>query len=100
MNDRLENVFSFLTENRQFNHSLQDRFYQSVISPYNDTAEKVVSLLYHIANTQSQPKIDSLASFYKNVFQDTRCMSSMKMFIEKINPNKPINFENLYNGMK
>ena len=100
MNNRLENIFSFLTENRQFNHSLQNKFYLSVISTYNDTTEKVVSLLYHIANTQSQPKIDSLASFYKSVFQDTNCMTSMKNFIEKINPNKPLNFDSLYNGMK
>lgn len=100
MNDRFEIIFAFLNENRPFNHSLQDRFYQSVISPYNDTSEKIVSLLYHIANTQSQPKIDSLASFYKSVFQDSRCMTSMQNFIEKINPNKPLNFESLYNGMK
>lgn len=100
MNDKLENIFSFLTANRQFNHSLQERFYLSVISPYSDTTEKVVSLLYHIANSQSQPKIDSLASFYKSIFQDTQCMTSMQKFIEKINPNKQLNFDSLYNGMK
>ena len=100
MNDRLENIFTFLNENRQFNHFLQDRFYKSVISPYNDKTEKVISLLYHIANTQSQPQIDSLASFYKNIFQDTSCMTSMCKFINKINPNQPLNFDSLYNGMK
>lgn len=100
MKNRLGNIFTFLTENRQFNHSLQDRFYKSVISPYSETTEKVVSLLYHIANTQSQPKIDSLASFYKNIFQDTCCMTSMDKFIAKINPNQPLNFDSLYNGMK
>ncbi len=100
MNDILENIFSFLTENRQYNHSLQDRYYLSIISPYNDTTEKVASLLYHIANTQSQPKIDSLASFYKSVFQDVNCMTSMRKFIDKINPNKPLNFDSLYNGMR
>ncbi len=100
MNDRLKNIFNFLNENRQFNHTLQDRFYKSVISPYNDKTEKIISLLYHIANTQSQPKIDSLASFYKNIFQDTSCMTSMRKFIHKINPNQPLNFDSLYNGMK
>jgi hypothetical protein len=100
MKNRLENIFSFLTKNREFNQSLQGRSYLSVISPYNDTKEKVVSLLYHIANTQSQPKINSLASFYKSVFQDTHCMVSMESFIEKINPNKPLNFDSLFNGMK
>lgn len=100
MKDRLRNIFTFLTENREFNHALQDRFYKSVISPYNETKEKVVSLLYHIANTQSQPKIDSLAGFYKSIFHDTHCMTSMKRFIDKINPNQPLTFDSLYNGMK
>ncbi len=100
MNDKLENIFKFLTENREFNHSLQDRFYQSVISPYNGTQEKIVSLLYHIANTQSQPKIDSLASFYKSIFQNKSCMTSMRNFIEKINPNSLLNYDSLYNGLK
>lgn len=100
MNDRLENTFSFLTKNRQFNHLLQERFYHSVISPHSGTEAKIVSLLYHIANTQSQPKIDSLASFYKSIFQDTSCMSSMRNFIDKINPDRPLNFDSLYNGLK
>jgi hypothetical protein len=100
MNNKLKSIFSFLMENRQFNHSLQDRFYLSVILPYNNMTDKVVSLLYHIANTQSQPKIDSLASFYKSIFQDINCMISMKSFIEKINPNEPANFNSLYDGMK
>lgn len=100
MNLILTDIFTFLRENRQFNHSLQERFYHSIISPYSDTTDKVISLLYHIANTQSQPKINSLANFYKSVFNDTHCMTSMKMFIEKINPNKPLNYESLYLGMK
>lgn len=100
MKERLSNIFNFLNEHRQFNHSLQDRFYKSVICPYSETAEKVVSLLYHIANTQSQPNIDSLASFYKKIFQDTSCMTSMEKFIDKINPNQSLSFDSLYNGMK
>jgi hypothetical protein len=100
MDKKLENIFTFLNANRQFNHALQDRFYQSVIIPFNDKQNKVVSLLYHIANTQSQPKIDNLASFYKNIHQDKNCFSSFKNFIEKINPNSSVSFDSLYNGMK
>jgi hypothetical protein len=100
MNEKLETIFSFLNENRQFNHSLQNRFYKSVISPYNEKNEKVISLLYHIANTQSQPNIDRLASFYRSIFEETNCLNSMQDFIDKINPNQPKNFNSLYNGMK
>lgn len=100
MIDNLKRIFTFLTENRKFNQSLQNKFYLSVILPYTNTTEKVISLIYHIANTQSQPKIDSLARFYISVIQDTDCMTSMRSFIKKINPNKPLNFDSLYNGMK
>jgi hypothetical protein len=100
MDDKLGSIFSFLNKNRQFNQSLQNRFYLSVITPYSDNTDRVVSLLYHIANTQSQPKIDSLASFYKSIFQDINCMTSFKKFVKKINPDKPPNFDSLYNGMK
>jgi hypothetical protein len=99
MKERLEKIFNFLKQNRQFNLSLQARIYHSVIYPYNDTTEKVISLLYHIAKTQSQPKIDSLARFYKSIFEDTSCMTSMCKFIDKINPKKPLNYESLYKGM-
>ena len=96
----LKNIYAFLNENRQFNQSLQDRFYKSVIAPYDDTSEKIISLLYNIANTQSQPKIDSLSSFYKSIFNDTMCMTSMKSFIHKINPNQAVLYNSIYDGMK
>lgn len=86
--------------NREFNHDLQDRFYNSVIIPSNTREEKVISLLYHIANTQSQPKIDKLAKFYKIIHQDRNCFSSFRNFTQKINPRSAGNFNSLYNGMK
>ena len=51
-------------------------------------------------NTQSQPRIDNLAIFYKSIHQDINCFSSFRQFIEKIKHDSPINFEGLYNGMK
>jgi len=100
MDKKLDKIFTFLNTNRQFNQALQDRFYQSVIIPFNDNKGKVVSLLYHIANTQSQPKIDNLANFYKSIHQDTNYFSSFINFLGKINPGQPVNFDSLYNGMR
>lgn len=100
MDKKLEDIFTFLNTNRQFNHALQDRFYQSVVIPMSDKKDKVVSLLYHIANTQSQPKIDNLASFYRSIHEDLNCFYSFRNFIEKINPGSSINFDSLYKGMK
>jgi hypothetical protein len=100
MNAKLREIFTFLNDNRQFNHSLQERFYKTVVSPNSEITERVISLLYHIANTQSQPKIDHLANFYKSVIQKGDCMNSMEAFINRINPNQPLKFESLFNGMK
>lgn len=100
MKDKLQNIYTFLNENRNFNHSLQNRFYKSIILPYSDTEEKVLSLLYYIANTQSQPRIDHLASFYKSIFEHTSCLTSFKNFIEMVSPKKLLNYDSLYNGMK
>lgn len=100
MDKKLDKIFAFLNTSRKFNHALQDRFYQSVVIPFNNNKDKVVSLLYHIANTQSQPKIDNLANFYKYIHQDTNCFSSFNNFVGKINPNQPVNFDSLYNGMR
>jgi len=100
MDEKLETIFTFLNANRQFNHAFQERFYKSIIMPFADNRDKVVALLYHIANTQSQPKIDNLAHFFKSIFQGANCFSSFTNFIGKINPYSPINFHSLYNGMK
>lgn len=97
--NKLANIFSFLIDNREFNHALQTKSYLSYVSGCDNTIEKVSSLLYHIANTQSQPKIDNLANFYKSIFENTDCMTSMQKFINKINPSKPLSFSNLYEGM-
>lgn len=100
MKQKLENIFTFLIENRQFNHTFQKRVYESIILPYTNKTDKIISLIYHIANTQSRPKIDSLAGFYKNIFQDTSCMTSMNKFLSKISPSQPLSYDSLYIGMK
>jgi hypothetical protein len=102
MNNKLRVIFNFLKSNREYNKLLQERFYKSVILPYNLTKDKVISLLYHIANTQSQPKIDKLAETYKSIINDNNCLESFENFIIKINSKRPsmINFESLYYGLK
>ena len=69
MNNRLGNISTFLTENRQFNHSWQDRLYLSVMSPYRDKIDKVLLLPYHIAYNKNQQKFDSLAILKRAYFR-------------------------------
>ena len=100
MNDKIEQLFKFISNNREYNKALQERYYRSIILPYNNEKEKIISLLYHIANTQSQPKIDKLAEFYKLIIAEDSLLTSFSEFILKINPNNSqINFESVYEGM-
>ena len=99
MTDRIEKLFKFISDNRKYNKALQERYYRSIILPYKDEKEKIISLLYHIANTQSQPKIDKLSEFYKSIITEENSLKSFKEFVGKINPNGKSNFESVYKGM-
>jgi hypothetical protein len=99
MTDRIEKLFKFISNNREYNKALQERYYRSIILPYKDEKEKIISLLYHIANTQSQPKIDKLSEFYKSIITEENSLKSFKEFVLKINPNGKSNFESVYKGM-
>ena len=102
MKESLKNIFDFLLENRIYNKELQTKNYSGIVKPQNSKAEKIVSLLYHIANTQSQPKIDNLAEFYKKIYLNIDLLDSFTEFMSVINPDKvePNNYSGLYSGMK
>lgn len=97
MENRLQEIFDFLINNRGYNHILQERYYRNIIAPFDKVADKVISLLYHIANTQSQPKIDTLAIFYKKVHIDIEKLESFNGFLRSIKTNGEIT--NDYNGL-
>ena len=102
MKESLKNIFDFLIENRIYNKELQTRYYSGIVKPQKSKAEKIVSLLYHTANTQSQPKIDNLAEFYKKIYQNTDLLNSFSGFMSVISENgqELNNYSGLYNGMK
>ncbi|AXP82733.1 hypothetical protein CJ739_3672 [Mariniflexile rhizosphaerae] len=99
MTDKIEKLFKFISNNRKYNKALQEKYYRSIILPYKNEKEKIISLLYHIANTQSQPKIDKLSEFYRSIITEDNSLKSFQEFIEKINPNGKSNFESVYKGM-
>jgi len=102
LKESLKNIFDFLIENRIYNKELQTRYYSGIVKPQNSKAERIVSLLYHTANTQSQPKIDNLAEFYKKIYRNIDLLNSFTGFMSVINPNgiETNNYSGLYNGMK
>lgn len=76
----LDAIYEFLGRSHQYNKSLQERHYQSVVQGRSSVAEKVTILLYRTANTQSKPKIDHLAEFYKLVNDKRDKLSSFAEF--------------------
>ena len=102
MKESLKNIFDFLIDNRIYNKELQTRYYSGIVKPQKSKAEKIVSLLYHTANTQSQPKIDNLAEFYKKIYRNTDLLNSFSGFMSVITENgqETNNYSGLYNGMK
>lgn len=100
-NDTLTQLFDFLKSNRIYNKEVQQSFYKSVILPYDSPNDKIISLLHHVANTQSQPNIDKLYVFYKQIQDNYESLSTFKGFVEFLNPNQAItpNYADVFNGL-
>ena len=67
MKEKLQKIFNFLKEkeNRKYNIEIQRSFFNSVLKNKKSEKEKLISLLYFIAETQSQGKIDKLSKSYQ-----------------------------------
>ena len=103
MNKKLDEIFVFLKNNRKYNKELQTRYYKSIIEPQKDTFEKLISLLYNIANTQSQPNINKLANFYKKIYENKSLAETFTGFLKIIkseNKENNLDYKTLYKGMK
>jgi len=65
MKEKLKKIFHFLEKNRRYNIEIQSSFFNSVFNNKKSEKEKLISLLYFIAETQSQGKIDKLSESYQ-----------------------------------
>jgi len=102
MKDTLDLLFDFLKNNRKYNHTLQERYHLSSITSHNNTEDKILSLLYDIVNTQSQPKIDNISKFFKNISKHKEALQSFKNFVNFLNSstNMEPSFNALFHGLK
>ncbi|MCZ4694415.1 hypothetical protein [Ancylomarina euxinus] len=100
MEEKLNEIFSFLKGNRSYNKIVQENFYDAAITPYEKTEDKVVNLLYDIANTQSQPKIDKLSSFFKQIHKKPDELLTFKGFLNRISENKELTYRNLFESLR
>jgi hypothetical protein len=101
MNSKLSTLFHFLNENRAHNKKVQSNSYNLFLTPFDSLEDKLYSVLYHVANTQSQPKIDVLSSFFQKVYSNKSQLQSFKAFIRFLTDtdNCDYNYESLYYGM-
>jgi len=102
MEPKLRELFDFLKNNREYNKKLQENYYKSIIMPNDNVVDKVISLIYTIANTQSQPRIDLLAPFYKKILEKKNELETFKGLITLIRQKEetPLNYNALFNSLK
>lgn len=97
---KLQELYSFLSSYRQYNKAVQERFYKTAILSFQSTEDRITALLYDIANTQSQPRIDKLAEFFKYVHDAPSCLKSFRAFVDRLAPGQDATYKNLYSGLR
>jgi hypothetical protein len=71
------------------------------VKPYDRPSEKIAALLYAVAGTQSRPKIDHLADFYRALYNNEEKLNSFEGFFSVIKPDLKIpNYQSLFEGMQ
>ncbi|MBB4119816.1 hypothetical protein GGR32_002122 [Mesonia hippocampi] len=100
MIDKLIKLHKFLDSNREYNKKFQELGYLPIISNSSNVEEKIISLLYEIANTQSQPKINYLSEFYIRMYNNSDSLKSFENFVKFISGKDEANFKNLFTGLK
>jgi hypothetical protein len=92
LEDKIEKLYNFLKENRQYNKQVQEGFIKSCIAIDGLTTEqKVLNLLYGVVSTQSQPKMDKIGEFFKNIYENKSKLATYNGFLEVINTKKQSN---------
>lgn len=104
MQNKLINILNFLSDNHKYNNELQIKFAKNSISCHKDRYDKLVTLLFDTLNTQSQPKINNIASFIQSVYNNKEKCSTFAGFFEFItnsefdkNNNSP--YEQLFDAL-
>lgn len=102
MNKKLQDIYSFLSENRAYNMPIQIGAYKLAMMPYENTPDKLYSLLYATLNSQSQLNMDKSAAFFKLMIDNYEKLNSFSGFIEAIggNNNTPLTFKSLHRLLK
>lgn len=87
MNKKLQDIYSFLNENRSYNKPIQIGAYKMALMSYDSTFDKVYALLYSILNSQSQLKMDKSAVFFQRIAANKTNLNSFANFLKTIGAN-------------
>mgnify|MGYP003596868627 CR=1 FL=1 len=101
MKEKLHALYEFLLANGAYNKEFQEKEYKKILYQHEGTEDKVIALLYNIVNTQSQPKIDLIAEFFRHVVWDNYDgLSSFNSFVGVLGGSGDVRYEDLFENLK
>ena len=98
--EKIEAIFQFLKENRKYNKEVQTAFYKKIILPFDTKEDKIIALLHHVVNTQSQPKMDKISTFFHFIYSNFDSLNTFISFIRLFDKDKPSNYLSLFSAIK
>lgn len=98
MNRKLQDIYSFLNENRSYNKPIQVGAYKMALMAYDSTFDKVYALLYSVLNSQSQLKMDKSAVFFQRLVANKTSLNSFANFLKTIGANEktPLTYKSMF----
>jgi hypothetical protein len=100
MEIKINELYSFLIENRKYNFELQLNYYKRILKNQDNKTDRLIALLYETANTQSRPKIDKLKNFHKKIFENKGNIQNFESFVRLLDVEQNINFKGLFSGLR
>lgn len=87
MDKRLQKIFLFLKNNRQYNNRVHNFDYARALSQYNKPQHKILSLLFQVLETQSQPKLEKVKLFAQKMQANRYKLKTFKGFLLSLGAN-------------
>lgn len=97
--ETIEKLYRFLDKHQDNNKQVQENDIRRTLAGYDSVEERALRLLYEIVNTQSQPKLDPIAKFFKRIRDRPRALASYESFSEFLGAT-PGDANGLFNALK
>lgn len=87
MDNRLRKIFQFLKSNRQYNNRVHNFDYARALSQYSKPEHKILSLLFQVLGTQSQPKLEKVKLFAQKMQVNRHKLKTFKGLLLSLGAN-------------